>query len=213
MSPTIALHPWLTATGTQWLESPEKKRVSTAGWSLYPAGKNFTAKEICMSTIHDDLIERSIQIHWPDGFDPENAGLFAHNTIVIAGSAERIWAKVIDAATWPTWYSNAGDVVVDSPFGKLGEAVAFKWNTFGLTVASTIAEYVPHERIGWYGTADQLRAYHTWLLIPRNDNSTYVVMEEIGMGHAAKNLAQTNPGHMHRGHDLWNISLKFVCES
>jgi hypothetical protein len=26
-------------------------------------------------------------------------------------------------------------------------------------------------------------------------------------------LAQTNPGHMHRGHDLWNISLKFLCES
>ena len=26
-------------------------------------------------------------------------------------------------------------------------------------------------------------------------------------------LANTNPGHMHRGHDLWNISLKFLCES
>ena len=22
----------------------------------------------------------------------------------------------------------------------------------------------------------------------------------------------TNPGHLHRGHDLWNISLKFACE-
>jgi hypothetical protein len=38
--------------------------------------------------------------------------------------------------------------------------------TFGLKVASTIAEYVPHTRIGWYGTGDQLRAYHTWRLIP-----------------------------------------------
>jgi hypothetical protein len=38
-------------------------------------------------------------------------------------------------------------------------------------------------------------------------------MEEIGLGNAAKQLAQVNPGHMHRGHDLWNISLKFLCET
>lgn len=45
------------------------------------------------------------------------------------------------------------------------------------------------------------------------EDSTYVVMEEIGLGDAAKQLARTNPGHMHRGHDLWNISLKFLCDT
>jgi hypothetical protein len=76
-----------------------------------------------------------------------------------------------------------------------------------------VSEFIPHSRLGWYGNGDQLRAYHTWLLIPRSGDSTYVVMEEIGMGDAAQQLAQTNPGHMHRGHDLWNISLKFTCEA
>jgi hypothetical protein len=166
-----------------------------------------------MSTIHDDLIERSVNIHWPDGFDPDNADLFAHNTIVIDAPVENIWAKLIDAAAWPTWYSNASDVVVNDPSGMLSEGVTFDWTTFGLKIASAIAEYVPYTAIGWYGTADQLRAFHTWRLIPRNGNSTYVVMEEIGMGRAARHLAQTNPGHMHRGHELWNISLKFACES
>jgi hypothetical protein len=33
------------------------------------------------------------------------------------------------------------------------------------------------------------------------------------MGDGAQHLAHTNPGHMHRGHDLWNISLKFACEA
>jgi hypothetical protein len=51
-----------------------------------------------------------------------------------------------------------------------------------------------------------------WLLVPRED-SPYVVLEEIGLGDGAKRLARTNPGHMHRGHDLWNISLKFRCET
>ena len=166
-----------------------------------------------MSTIHDDLIERSVNIHWPDGYDPGHADLFAHNAIIIDAPAETIWAKLVAAAAWPIWYSNASDVVVNDLSGTLSDGVTFNWTTFGLKIASTIAEYVPHSRIGWYGTGDQLRAYHTWLLIPRDTTSTYVVMEEIGMGPAAQHLAQANPGHMHRGHDLWNISLKFACES
>jgi hypothetical protein len=36
-----------------------------------------------MNTSHDDLIDRSAYIHWPDGFDPDNAELFAHNAVVI----------------------------------------------------------------------------------------------------------------------------------
>jgi hypothetical protein len=99
------------------------------------------------------------------------------------------------------------------PSGTLSDGVSVGWTTFGLKITSTVAEYVPHTRIGWYGTGDQLRAYHTWLLIPRDDGSTYVVMEETDTGPAARHLTQANPGHMHRGHDLWNISLKFACES
>lgn len=30
-----------------------------------------------------------------------------------------------------------------------------------------------YARLGWYGNGDQLRAYHTWLLIPRSGDSTY----------------------------------------
>ena len=166
-----------------------------------------------MSIIEDDLIERSANIHWPDGFDPDHADLFAHNAIIINAPVESVWAKLITATAWPTWYSNASDVVVNDSSGQLGQDVTFNWTTFGLKIASKISEFVPHSRLGWYGNGDQLRAYHTWLLIPRSTHSTYVVMEEIGMGDGAKHLALTNPGHMHRGHDLWNMSLKFTCEA
>jgi hypothetical protein len=166
-----------------------------------------------MTTIQDDLIERSVGIHWPDGFDPANADLFAHNAIVINAPVESIWATLTAADAWPPWYSNAIDVVVDDSSGQLREQVTFNWTTFGIKIASEVAEFVPHTRISWYGHGDQLRAFHTWLLIPRSGDSTYVVMEEIGMGQGAQHLALSNPGHMHRGHDLWNISLKFACEA
>jgi Polyketide cyclase / dehydrase and lipid transport len=146
-----------------------------------------------MSTIGDDLIERSVDIHWPDGYDPGHADLFAHNTIIIDAPAETIWAKLVAATAWPAWYSNASDVVVDDPSGTLSDGVTFNWTTFGLKIASTIAEYVPHARIGWYGTGDQLHAYHTWLLIPRTTSSTYVVMEETGLGQSRPHAPRSRP--------------------
>jgi hypothetical protein len=59
-----------------------------------------------------------------------------------------------------------GAVVVHGPSGQLGQGVTFTWTTFDLKIASTVAEFVPRTRLGWYGTGDQLRAHHTRLLIP-----------------------------------------------
>jgi hypothetical protein len=41
-----------------------------------------------MST-KDDLAHRSPDIHWPTGFEPEKADLFAHNDLIINASCER----------------------------------------------------------------------------------------------------------------------------
>jgi hypothetical protein len=71
------------------------------------------AKEGGMTTIHDDLIERSVDIRWPDGFDPDHADPFEHNAVVINAPANSVWAKLIAAAAWPTCYSNASDVVIN----------------------------------------------------------------------------------------------------
>jgi hypothetical protein len=40
-----------------------------------------------------------------------------------------------------------------------------------------------------------------------------LVTEATPVSANPKKLADSNPGHMHRGHDLWNASLKFLCES
>jgi uncharacterized protein YndB with AHSA1/START domain len=133
--------------------------------------------------------------------------------IVIAAPPGKIWEHLIHATAWPDWYSNASDVTVNASSGLLGAGVTFDWITFGAPIHSTVHEFEPTARIGWYGETDQWLAYHTWLLEPRDERTTYVVMEETGSGLNPKKLAGSNPGHMHRGHDLWNISLKFLCES
>ena len=80
-----------------------------------------------MSIVDDDLIQRSVSIDWPDGYEPGHADLFAHNAIIIDAPAGTIWARLTDAAAWPAWYSNASDVVVNHPSGTLGEGVTFDW--------------------------------------------------------------------------------------
>ena len=128
-------------------------------------------------TIQDDITHRSADIHWPDGLTPTDSDLFAHNEIVIRAPAEQIWQHLIAATAWPWWYSNAANVIVNDPSELLAASVTFDWTTFGLQISSTVAEFAPPVRLGWYGNGEGLRAYHTWLLVPRED-STYVVMEE-----------------------------------
>jgi Polyketide cyclase / dehydrase and lipid transport len=164
-------------------------------------------------SITDDKQHRSAHIHWPADADPDRADLFAHNDIVINAPAEVIWDRLIRAAAWPDWYSNAASVTVNDPGGVLGPGVTFDWVTFGAAIHSTVHEFAPASRIGWYATTDQWLAYHTWLLVPRSDGSTYVVHEETDDGPNPRKLAEANPGHLHRGHDLWDFSLKFLCES
>jgi uncharacterized protein YndB with AHSA1/START domain len=166
-----------------------------------------------MSIITADIQRRSAHIHWPEGIVPEHADLFAHNDIVIAAPPAKIWEHLVHATAWPDWYSNARNVTVNTPSRLLADGVTFDWITFGAPIHSTVHEFEPATRIGWYGETDQWQAYHTWLLEPRDEGITYVVMEETGTGLNPKKLAGSNPGHMHRGHELWNISLKFLCES
>jgi hypothetical protein len=59
------------------------------------------------ATMRDDLLHRSPDIHWPAGFEPSNADLFAHNEILINASRERVWKHIVDANRWPTWCPNS----------------------------------------------------------------------------------------------------------
>ena len=133
-------------------------------------------------SIIEDIQRRSAHIHWPQDIVPEQADLFAHNDIVIAAPPGKIWERLIHATAWPDWYSNASDVTVNASSGLLGAGVTFDWITFGAPIHSTVHEFEPTARVGWYGETDQWLAYHTWLLEPRDEGTTYVVMEETGSG-------------------------------
>jgi hypothetical protein len=164
-------------------------------------------------TMQTDLANRSADIHWPDGFNPATADLFSHNQLVIDASCERVWGHIIDATKWPEWYPNSKNVRINGGGAVLTQSSTFLWTTFGLGLESRINEFVPYTRIGWFGSAPGTAPsfYHTWYLVPQGA-SCLVVTDEVGMGADAAHLRQTDEGLMHRGHDLWLATLKWVAE-
>jgi hypothetical protein len=165
-------------------------------------------------SMKDDLARRSPDIHWPGGFEPEKADLFAHNELIINASCERIWSHIIDAKRWPIWYPNSQGVEIAGGDSVLRDGTVFRWTTFGLTIESTVHEFVPNQRLGWFGYAPGAKPsfYHSWYLQPKGD-MCHVVMDEAGVGKDAAGLRRSDETLMHRGHDLWLATLKWVAEA
>jgi uncharacterized protein YndB with AHSA1/START domain len=165
-------------------------------------------------TMQDDLLKRPHDIHWPEGFIPEKADLFSHNELLVETSCEKVWGHIVDASKWPNWYPNSKNVNILDGEGLLKADTRWRWTTFGLPLESRVHEYVPNSRLGWFGYAPGQKPafYHTWLLIPRG-TSCQVVMDEVGKGADAANLRRSNESLMHRGHDLWLATLKWVSET
>ena len=164
-------------------------------------------------TLNGDGALRSKKIHWPDGFHPEQADLFAHNEVVIHASCEKVFANMADAQAWPSWYSNSQNVkLLNSPDGKLHPGTRFSWDTFGLHFESRVHEFVPNSRIGWFGVSPSTNGYHTYLLSKTNEGC-HVVTEEVVKGPGAVELRTNRPQAMHEGHDLWLSNLKQRSEN
>ena len=175
-------------------------------------GRGATLAGSSTMTMKQDLADREKDIHWPEGFDPSQADLFSHNALVINASCDRIWGHIIDATKWPQWYPNSKDVRIDGG-NVLEDGTVFHWSTFGLPLESRVNEFVPHTRIGWYGYTPGAAPtfYHTWYLKPQGD-VCLVVTDEVGKGKDAAHLRETDESLMHRGHDLWLATLKYVSE-
>ena len=177
-------------------------------FGVYPA----LAENAVLTQVDRDLAARSSEIHWPEGFMPADADLFAHNEIDVSAPCAVVWAHLVNAAKWPEWYPNSKDVkVVNSSSGLLTEGARFDWQTFGLNVVSRVNEFVVNARLGWFGDAPNLKAYHTWFLSQRG-GTCHVMNEEVVKGSAAIDLRKSDPDAMHKGHDLWNAVLKDVSE-
>jgi polyketide cyclase/dehydrase/lipid transport protein len=149
-----------------------------------------------------DWQKRFPEIHWPAGHTPNDADLFAHNELFIKAQCSTVWQHIVEAPKWPEWYPNSHDVqIVNDKTGELRQGSRFKWNTLDIHIDSTVHEFVPYSRIGWFGKGKNIDAYHTWFLTSTPDGCQ-VVTEEVAKGPGAIAIRKSDPNAMHKGHDL-----------
>ncbi|HXW83851.1 MAG TPA: SRPBCC domain-containing protein [Candidatus Binataceae bacterium] len=149
---------------------------------------------------------------WPEGFDPESSPVFAHNEILIATTAERVWRWLIRAANWPAWYSNSSNIqFLSAPGPELAAGTEFRWKTFGATVTSRVMVFDPPRELGW-DARGLLRAYHGWEIIP-DDTGVRVVTEECQNGIVPMLAWWYLRPMLERGHQNWIDSLRLRAEA
>jgi len=147
-------------------------------------------------------------IVWPEEFHPTRAPVHVRNEITIDTADDRVWAWLVRAQLWPSWYANCADVrFVNTEGPDLRLGTEFTWRTFGVPLRSVVAEFVPFSRIAWHAVGVGVRACHAWLIEP-SSRSCHVTTEETQYGVLARTGDLLMPRRMSRGHQRWLEALR-----
>jgi hypothetical protein len=154
-----------------------------------------------------------LEIRWPDHYKPQNCPVHVRNDLDMVARPEHVWAWLICAPLWPSWYINSANVtILEGSEHHLENGTQFRWKTFGVTIISTVVEYVPNERIAWTAHSFGLDVYHAWILSPSSRGCT-VVTEETQHGWLARLAKILMPKRMSDFHQLWLEELeRKACE-
>lgn len=146
-------------------------------------------------------------IRWPPKYSPDRTKVHVRNQLEMQASSEVVWAWLICAQLWPTWYTNSKRVVIEGGGPDLRAGSTFRWTTFGVTLDSKVEEFVPGERLAWSARAAGIDAYHAWL-IEKRPSGCYVLTEETQNGWLAWLSNVLRPRNMSEHHQNWLEGLQ-----
>ena len=124
-------------------------------------------------------------IVWPERYSTGNSAVHVSNEIEISAPPEIIWAWLVRASLWSEWYPTVRGVTIAGGKSDLDLGSKFTWRIFGVTLSSTVEEFVPHERLAWSAQFEGVDAYHAWL-IERKPTGCRVLTEENQKGWLAR---------------------------
>jgi uncharacterized protein YndB with AHSA1/START domain len=88
----------------------------------------------------------------------ENAPVITRDEILIDAPLGTVWDLHTDISSWPQWLPDIDSATMEGP---LEAGTVFRWQTFGLSIESTIQEVDPPRRIAWSGPAQGIVGRYT----------------------------------------------------
>ena len=148
------------------------------------------------------------RIVWPSGYEPANCSVHVHNELAMASPPETVWAWLIRAQLWPTWYPNSANIrFLKGEPPDLALGTLFRWKTFGVAIESTVLEFIPYERIAWDAHSTGLNAYHAWL-VQKTAQGCNAITEENEGGVVAQLGKTLRPKRIEQQHQIWLERLR-----
>ena len=149
------------------------------------------------------------EIRWPSKYAPAVMPVHIVNRLAFQAPPGAVWAKLIAAHSWPSFYKNSSNVEIEGG-GDLRAGASFRWRTFGINLRSTIEEFVPNERIAWLAVGPGITAYHAWIII-QTDAGCAIHTEETQRGPVARLGKLLFPRGMYIEHQKWLEGLASVA--
>ena len=167
------------------------------------------------SEMQSDRATRDMAIRWPTAYDPAVAPVFSHNELLIHADCHRAFIRLADATDWPKWLVIVKDVANETP-NKTGLGALYRLRIFDSPIQSRIVEFEADQRISWipFGTDETETRhghYHAWRFVPQAADCL-VITEETGIGPGDRKDAAAGSHLMHKAHELWLDSLRYVSE-
>jgi uncharacterized protein YndB with AHSA1/START domain len=138
----------------------------------------------------------------------ENAPVITRGEILIDAPLSTVWDLHTDISSWSEWLPDIDSSTIE---GALEAGTVFHWETYGMSIESTIREIEPPRRIGWSGPAQGIMAVHLWTMTP-SENGVLVHTEESWDGEPVR----AQPEEMQRALDDslrgWLQNLKHKAE-
>ena len=92
-----------------------------------------------------------------------NAPVITRDEVLIDAPLGTIWSLQSDISSWSEWLPDIDASTVEGP---LEVGTIFRWQTYGLSIESTIQEIDAPRRIVWSGLAQGITAIHAWTKTP-----------------------------------------------
>jgi uncharacterized protein YndB with AHSA1/START domain len=150
---------------------------------------------------------RQLQALSAAGAIQQDAPVKATVAMQIAAPPAKVWALLIDASAWPSWYPPIESVKAP---GELAMGTRFVWKSGGTTIHSEVHLVEPDRRLSWTGIASPARAIHVWELKATPDGGTLVTVKESMNGPLMKLLYSSDK--LAASEMVWLTALKQAAE-
>src|SRR5262249_37217362 len=137
-----------------------------------------------------------------------DAPVISREEILIEAPIETAWEIQTNIDEWPKWQSEVTSAHADGP---LDVGSAFRWQTAGLDITSTVEEIDAPRRIAWRGSAQRIVAVHVWTFEPWNEG-VLVQTAESWAGDAVTANVETLQGALDASLRAWLENLKRAAE-